>query len=85
MSYVNNPIESVFGFLQDFMHVLVICKFYKGPLKTEGTIPVTRPNMGCFDTQGQITLNMNGPIWPNFELFRDFIVVLIILSFIMIR
>ena len=55
-SNVNNPVEPIFEFLQDFMYILVICKFHKDPLKTEGGMPVTKPNMGCFGTQGQITL-----------------------------
>ena len=45
-----------FELIQEFMAVLVTCKFDEDPIKTECTINRTRSNMGFFSTQGQVTL-----------------------------
>ena len=55
----------------------VTCKFDEDPFKLEGTIDLTRSNMGFFATQVQVTLKWIVPIWPEFELIQDFMAVLV--------
>ena len=49
------PIFRVFT-VSNFMPVLDNCMFEEVAIKSEGTMPRTRSNMGTFSTQGQITL-----------------------------
>ena len=64
------------------MHVLVTCKNEVNPIKNEGARAFTRffhyKSMGIFpDPQGQLTPQVLCPIWPNFELVRDVMDVLV--------
>ena len=36
-----------------YMYVLIICEFYKDPIKTKGAFLETRSNMGFFSTPRQ--------------------------------
>ena len=74
------------------MDVLITCKYEEDPIKNEGARVVTTTlYINISDAQGKITLvlvvvsgrNLNssnavlGPIWPNFDLVRDFMDVLV--------
>ena len=70
------------------MVVLITCKNEEDPIENVGARVFTTLYINFSDAQGQITLelvmvsgrNLNssavlGPIWPNFELVRDVILV----------
>ena len=54
------------------MPVQVICNFHKDPFKTKQAMLRTRSNTGFFSAK------VNSPIWPEFELVRDFMPVQVI-------
>ena len=65
-----------------FMPVLVISNFDVDSIKNERPSMETPfshyKSMGNFlDAQGQLTPIVSGPIWPQFELVRDFMHVLV--------
>ena len=45
-----------FELVQNSVPVLDTCMFEEVAIKSGGTMPRTRSNMGCFSTQGQVTL-----------------------------
>ena len=52
----NIPILPKIELTQDFITVLVTCKFEEHPIKNEAAINRTRSTMGFFGSQGQVTL-----------------------------
>ena len=71
-----------FELIQDFMHVLVTCKNEEDPIKNEGTRVFPRflslLVYGDFSRRPRAANSaVHGPIWSNFELGRDYIVVLL--------
>ena len=56
------------------MVVLVTCKNEEDPMKNERARVLTSLYFDFSDAQGQLTPQS---VWPNFELIRDFMVVLI--------
>ena len=72
-SDANSPIWPEMEFVQDFMLVLIICKFEEDPIKIEGAIVSTtffrRSRAGNFE--------VNRRMWPDFGFVRDFISVLV--------
>ena len=52
---VNSLIWPKFKLIREFMAVLATCKFDEDPIKIDGTIAWTGPNMGFFGSQGQVT------------------------------
>ena len=57
------------------IHINLICKFQKYPIKTVRVTPMTKSNRGYFSNQegrGRNS-NINDLIWPVFEFARDFI------------
>ena len=63
--------------VQDFMPVLVICKFEEGPIKTEGDMVSTT----FFRCSRAGNSEVNGRPWPELELVRDSMTVLVICKF----
>ena len=78
---VNSLIWPKFELIREFMVVLATCKFDEDPIKTESTIDRTRPNMGFFGSQGQVT-QLKSLIWPKFALIRAFMAVLVTCRFL---
>ena len=71
-----------FKLIQAFMHVLDTCKNEEDPIKNEGTRVFTRflplKVYGDFSRCSRAANSaVHGPIWSNFELVQDFMVVLI--------
>ena len=71
-----------FELIQAFMHVLVTCKNEEDPIKNEGARVFTRflPLEVYWDFSRRpraANSAVHGLIWSNFELGRDFIVVLL--------
>ena len=48
------------------MPVPITSKFDEDPFKIEGTINQTWSNMGFSGAQGQLTLKVDSPFWPDF-------------------
>ena len=63
--------------IQDFMPVLVICKFEEDPIKTEDTIVSTI----FFQHSRAGNSKVNIQMWPEFELIQDFIAPLVTSKF----
>ena len=68
--------------IQAFMHVLVTCKNEDDQIKNEGARVFTRflplQVYGDFSRRSRAAISaVLGPIWPNFELFRDVMDVLV--------
>ena len=64
-SKANIPVWPKFELRRDFMPVMITCKFDEDPIKIDGTIDQTRPNMGFFGTQWQVIL-VDSPFWSDF-------------------
>ena len=73
---VNNPIWSEIEFLRDLMPVL-IWKFEENPIKTEGAIVSTT----LFRRSMAGNPIVNRWKWPEFDLIRDSMTVLVICKF----
>ena len=71
-------IESV----RDFKPVLVTCKLAEDPIKTESAIlSVTFVSQRSRADNSEV----NGRMWPAFELIRDFMAVLVTCNFVAIQ
>ena len=71
-----------FELIHAFMHVLDTCKNEEDPIKNEGTRVFTRflplQVYGDFSRRSRVANStVLGPIWPNFELVRDVMDVLV--------
>ena len=69
-----------FELIQAFMHVLLTCKFEVDQIKNEGARVFTRflPLYGDFSRRSRAANSaVLGLIWPNFELVRDVMDVLV--------
>ena len=67
-----------FKLVRDFMPVLVICKFDKDPIKNEGTVVSTIFSPGNIFVARVIA---SIQIWPEIELVRDVMLVLVTCKF----
>ena len=54
-SKINDPIRPVFGTVQDFIHVQLICKFQEDLIKAEWLMLMTKSNRSFFSNQGDVT------------------------------
>ena len=75
-SAVLGPIWPNFKLVRDVRDVLVTCKYEKDPIKNEGARVLTSL-WGFFRPSRAANSAVLGTIWPNFELVRDVIDVLI--------
>ena len=71
-----------FDLIQAFMHVLVTCKNKEDQIENEGARLFTRFSpllvYGDFSRRSRAAKSaVHGPIWSNFELVQDFMVVLL--------
>ena len=71
-----------FELIQALNHVLVFCKNEDDPIQNEGTRVLTTFSpllvYGIFsDAQGQLTQQSLARFWPNFELVRNIMTVLV--------
>ena len=71
---LNSKVNWRFKLIQDFMPVLVTCKFDNNPIKNENAKVTTtfhqKPIGKFFDAEGEVTLKQS-LIWPKIELVRD--------------
>ena len=64
----NVPVWPVFILIWDFIHVHLFAGFRK--IKPEWVVLIKKSNRGFFNNQGDVTLKINDPICPVFELFE---------------
>ena len=65
-----------FELIQALIHVLITCKYEKNPIKNSGENVMTV--YGDFSRRSRAANSaVFGPIWPNFELVRDVMDVLV--------
>ena len=63
-----------FELIQALIHVLITCKYEENPIKNSGENVMTWIFSRCSRAANSAVL---GPIWPNFELVRDIMDVLV--------
>ena len=84
-SEVTDPIRPELELVRDFMPVLVSNKFDEDPIKNEpASLETTFPHYKYgkfFRCLRAPNSTVSGPIWPKFDLFRDFMPVLVTCKF----
>ena len=63
------------------MPIRIIYKFHKNPIKTKKAMLRTGSNMAFLRHSGASNSKVNSPIWPEFELIRDYMTVLVTCKF----
>ena len=57
-SKINDPIQTVFELIWDFIHVPLNCKFHEDPIKTEQVMLMLKSNRDFFSNHGDVTLGI---------------------------